>query len=319
VVAGALTRSARTSDLVGRLGERGFVVVAQSTDIHGTLILAERFRAEVPDRLTVNDRELAPTISQGLASLPQDGRTLRQVLQAATQSLEEARSRGGRTIIASQAEAGTIGATPIFGLTAQRKGSVVGEQHRQTPTALIAACQGGEIHGIAIRTQPDACSVCADAARDLYQPDMMLPLPVTGCSSAGGCRCRYTAPAPTGRYGPLPIPAHREPNIEIPRRWNSALYFGSEPKRRCKPEVLAEDLDQYPLLPIGADLLLYEGEVGYLVRAARRVWESVTPASSKVHGPQIPLSAPLRPWLKTIGRLPIFPAEALPFPEEGGL
>jgi len=82
VVAGALTRSARTSDLVGRLGERGFVVVAQSTDIHGTLILAERFRAEVPDRLTVNDRELAPTISQGLASLPQDGRTLRQVLQA---------------------------------------------------------------------------------------------------------------------------------------------------------------------------------------------------------------------------------------------
>jgi len=319
VVAGALTHSARSSDLVGRLGERGFAVVAQSTDIHGTLILAERFRAEVPDRLTVNDCELAPTISQGLASLPQDGRTLRQVLQAATQSLEEAHSRGGRAIIASQAEAGTIGATPIFGLTVQRKHAAVGEQHRETLTALTAACQGGEIHGIAIRTQPGACLVCADAARDLYQPDMMLPLPVTGCSSAGGCRCRYTAPTPTGRYGPLPIPAHREPNIEIPRRWRDAVYFGSEPKRRCKPAMLAEYLDQYPLLPMSSDLLLYEGEVAYLVRAARRIWESVTPASAAVHGPRIPLDAPLRPWLKTTGKPPILPAEALPFPEEGGL
>jgi len=319
VVAGALKRSARRSDLIGRLGGRGFVVVAQSTDIKGTLLLAERFRAELPDRLTVGDRELAPTISQGLASMPGDGRTLHQVLNAATQSLEEARSRGGRTIIASQSQAGTIGATPIFGLAVQRRATQAAEQHRATLAALIAAFNESEIEGIAIQTEPGACSVCADASRDLYRPDFMLPLPVTGCNSPGGCRCTYSAPTLTARHGPPPIPALRDPHLEIPRRWNDAARFGSEPKRSCKPELLAEYLDGYPLLPFSSDLLLREGEAVYLARAARRSWEHVTPSSSTVHGPQIPLAAPLRPWLKTIDKLPFLPSEALPFREDGVL
>jgi len=319
VVTGALKRSARRSDLIGRLGARGFGVVAQSTDIKGTLLLAERFRAELPDRLTIGDRAFMPTISQGLASMPGDGRTLQQVLDAASQSLDEARSRGGRTIIASQSQAGTIGATPIFGLAVQRRATEAAEQHRGTLAALTAAFNQGEIEGIAIQTQPGACSVCADASRDLYKPDFMLPLPVTGCNSPGGCRCSYSAPTLTARHGPPPIPALRDPHLEIPRRWSDAARFGAEPKRSCKPEMLAEYLDAYPLLPFGSDLLLRENEAVYLARPARRSWEHVTPSSSTVHGPQIPLAGPLRPWLKTIGKPPFLPSEALPFREEGVL
>ena len=320
VVAGALKRSARGSDLVGRLGSQGFAVVAQSTDIKGTLLLAERFRAEIPDRLTVNEREFTPTISQGLAAMPADGRTLRQVVQAAAQSLEEARSRGGRTIIASQSTSGTIGATPIFGLAIQRRTTEAAEQHRTALSDLTAAFNRGEIEGIAIKTEPGTCSVCADASRDLYKPDFMLPLPVTGCNSPGGCRCSYSAPTLTGRHGPPPIPALRDPNLQIPRRWSDAARFGSEPKRSCKPEALAEYLDSYPLLPFSADLLLRDGEAVYLARPARRSWEHVSPSSATIHGPQLPFSGSLRSWFKSVdGKPPFLPSEALPFREDGAL
>jgi diguanylate cyclase (GGDEF)-like protein len=319
VVAGALKRTVRRSDLIGRMGARGFVVVAQSTDIKGTLLLAERLRAEIPERLTVNDREMTPSISQGLASMPADGRSLRQVLEAASQSRDEARSKGGHAIISSQSQTGTIGATPIFGLALQRRATEAAEQHRETLAALTESFRAGEIDGIAIQTEPGTCAVCADASRDLYKPGMMLPLPVIGCSSPGGCRCTYSAPKLTARHGPPPIPALHDAQLQIPRRFNDAAFFGSEPKRGCKPETLAEYLDSYPLQPFSTDVLLREGEVAYLARPARRSWEHVSPSSATVHGPQIPLAAPLRPWLKTAQKLPFLPSEALPFREEGAL
>jgi diguanylate cyclase (GGDEF)-like protein len=317
VVAGAMLRTARRSDLIGRRGPRGFSVVAQGTDLRGTLLLAERFRAGIPDRLTVDERQVTLTITQGLASMPQDGKTLQEVLVAATDSLDEARSQGGRRIIASRSDAGTIAATPVFGATLQTRQAAAVEQHRADLASLTAAYNRGEITGIAIQTHTGACSVCADAARDLYKPSVMLPLPVVGCNSPGGCRCRYSVPGLTGRDGPPPVPTLDNVKREIPRRWRDAALFGSEPKRSCNAEVLAEYLDAYSLIPFNLDVLPRDGEVGYLRRPARRGWEHVTPASAMIHGPQIPLTQALRPWAKALRKPPFLPPEALPYREEG--
>jgi hypothetical protein len=36
-----------------------------------------------------------------------------------------------------------------------------------------------------------ACSVCLALADRGYQPLKLPPLPIAGCTRAGGCRCRY--------------------------------------------------------------------------------------------------------------------------------
>lgn len=50
----------------------------------------------------------------------------------------------------------------------------------------------GVIDGVAlVAADANACRACAALADMVYLPSRLPPLPIAGCTSAGGCRCRY--------------------------------------------------------------------------------------------------------------------------------
>jgi PAS domain S-box-containing protein len=183
-------------------------------------------------------------------------------------------------------------------------------ERREALTTLTRAHERGEIDGIAIQTHSDACPVCAGAARDIYLPRAIPPLPLVGCISAGGCRCTYGVPGFDPRRRPPPIPAEHATDLQIPRNLRDAALFGSELKGRCRPEDLAGYVDAYPLLPMPADLSVQTGEAVYLLRNGRRGWEQRGFAPTSLP-PRFPLTGPLQPWSRHLDRPPRLPFESL--------
>ncbi|MEX2548033.1 MAG: hypothetical protein WD830_09635 [Chloroflexota bacterium] len=50
----------------------------------------------------------------------------------------------------------------------------------------------GVIDGVAlVAADANACSVCAEVTDRAYLPTQLPRLPIYGCTSARGCRCRY--------------------------------------------------------------------------------------------------------------------------------
>jgi hypothetical protein len=51
---------------------------------------------------------------------------------------------------------------------------------------------GGVIDGVAlVAADSTACPACLSVSDRSYLPSTLPPLPIEGCSRAGGCRCRY--------------------------------------------------------------------------------------------------------------------------------
>lgn len=178
---------------------------------------------------------------------------------------------------------------------------------------LIQAYEAGRLEGIAIRAEAGACPICQAAASDVYLPQLLPPLPIVGCASPQGCRCQYSAPGFDPRRRPPPVPAlNLDPN-DIPRRLHTAARFGADRRGRCSAEELAEYLDAFPLLPIPTEVRLRPGEAPYLVRQVRRGWEQM---AASAPAPRIPLTDPLRPWLRRFDRLPRIDRERIPFQDD---
>jgi hypothetical protein len=50
----------------------------------------------------------------------------------------------------------------------------------------------GGIDGVAlVAADSGACAACLALTDQSYLPSRLPPLPIAGCSRAGGCRCRY--------------------------------------------------------------------------------------------------------------------------------
>jgi diguanylate cyclase (GGDEF)-like protein len=98
----ALKRATRTSDVVARLGGEEFGVLAPETDETEAYLLAERLRAEV--RTTFARETEKMTISCGVASFPVHGITSGELLHAADRALYEAKESGrDRSVVYKQA------------------------------------------------------------------------------------------------------------------------------------------------------------------------------------------------------------------------
>ena len=51
---------------------------------------------------------------------------------------------------------------------------------------------GGSIDGVSlVAFDSNACSACLDVSDVAYLPSHLPLLPIAGCTSARGCRCRY--------------------------------------------------------------------------------------------------------------------------------
>lgn len=319
IAAGVLMHTSRAGDMVGRHGPSSFAILAQDAQQAGAMRLAERIHASLPDQMTVGSQSVRLTASVGIASLPQAGGTLPELLQVAENALREATVAGGNQV--------RIG-SPIARPAAPEGGHIDERGTRQEQLAaqrsiglkrLTQAVERGEIEGIALQALSSACPVCLDAARDLYRPGWAPPLPLTGCTGPVGCRCTYGSPLLDPRRR---LPAAASSGLsagDLPRRLRDAARFGSEPKGSCKPEDLAEYLEVYPVLPLSVEFELLPEEQVYLLRPARRAWEQPSPASAATHGPVFPIAAPAQPWLKTLGRPPQTPNGTLLFKDEGVL
>jgi len=93
MLAEALKRATRTSDVVARLGGEEFGVLAPETDETEGFLLAERLRAEVRAAFARETEKL--TVSCGVASFPVHGISSGELLHAADRALYEAKE-GGR-------------------------------------------------------------------------------------------------------------------------------------------------------------------------------------------------------------------------------
>jgi hypothetical protein len=50
----------------------------------------------------------------------------------------------------------------------------------------------GTIDGVSlVAADADACATCLAVTDRAYLPSGLPPLPIEGCTRAGGCRCRY--------------------------------------------------------------------------------------------------------------------------------
>lgn len=103
--AGAITRSLRDSDVVGRYGGEEFALILPNTDLAGAREVAERCRASVASsRAPTGGGTVGVTASMGIASYPAaDIDTVDDLLRAADQALYRAKAAGRDRVEASVA------------------------------------------------------------------------------------------------------------------------------------------------------------------------------------------------------------------------
>lgn len=325
-LATVLLRTIRSADVVAHYGPRSFAVLAQDAQQAGAWRLAERVQAALPDQIGGLGAGAPYTISIGIATLPEAGTTVPELLCHAEEALSEAAFEEGNQARMCRASALGTGTwleretrTEQRPLPVRRadQGRLAAERNEVLQQA-VAAYQRGEVEGIAIKTDAGACPACLDAARDLYVPRLVPALPLQACTTAGGCRCTYALPAADPRRRPPPVRALAQGTLEIPRALRAAALYGSDPKGSATVEDVASYLDRFPLLPFESDLKLQQGEVVYLMRPARSGVESEGKrGQAAVHGPLFPPGDPFLPWVQTLGKLPSLPGGAAERKDDG--
>lgn len=81
----------RGFDILGRYGGDEFLIILPGTKISDALFIAERFRKKV-------DTESEITVSIGAAAFPDDGDTIKKLIEAADAGLYKSKSRGKNTV-----------------------------------------------------------------------------------------------------------------------------------------------------------------------------------------------------------------------------
>lgn len=98
-VASFLKNYTRKSDLIGRYGEREFVLCLPDTDGKGGMKLAEKLRTLIGD-LVVAEQTLSLTCSIGLAAFPKQSRNVDQLIHFAHKALCHSWLKGGNQALA---------------------------------------------------------------------------------------------------------------------------------------------------------------------------------------------------------------------------
>jgi putative nucleotidyltransferase with HDIG domain len=120
----------RRLDSVARTGGEEFTIVLPETDEHQAYVVAERLRTEVEERFAVGQAPL--TMSFGIATFPDHGRSAEALLEAADQALYSAKALGrNRSVIFNREVASAF--------APQRARGVAGEIQLATLLSLAEA------------------------------------------------------------------------------------------------------------------------------------------------------------------------------------
>ncbi len=95
LLGGVIRRSIRTLDNAYRLGGDEFLVLLPETDYVGAFVVAEKIRSGAEEvGLTAGGGELLSSVSIGLVSCPEDGRSGEELMIAADRAMYQAKSLG---------------------------------------------------------------------------------------------------------------------------------------------------------------------------------------------------------------------------------
>jgi diguanylate cyclase (GGDEF)-like protein/PAS domain S-box-containing protein len=90
---------ARDSDLLARWGGEEFILLLTNTDAIRATHIAERLRAATEENpITVNAQDINVTVSIGVASFPDDGKSTEELISRADEALYEAKRNGRNRI-----------------------------------------------------------------------------------------------------------------------------------------------------------------------------------------------------------------------------
>ncbi|MEW5807439.1 MAG: sensor domain-containing diguanylate cyclase [Acidobacteriota bacterium] len=106
VIGRLLREVVREDDLVARYGGEEFIVALPNTPKMGAIIVAEKIRKMFEDYHFPNQETLPGgkmTISGGLSSFPEDGRSSTDLISHADQALYQAKAKGKNTVVAYEA------------------------------------------------------------------------------------------------------------------------------------------------------------------------------------------------------------------------
>jgi diguanylate cyclase (GGDEF)-like protein len=96
-VAASLRTGSRPGDHLSRFGGEEFVLILPNTDHDRALAIAERLRRNIPRQVFRPDG-VAMTISMGVATAPEDGATLDDLLGRADERLYSAKNDGRNNV-----------------------------------------------------------------------------------------------------------------------------------------------------------------------------------------------------------------------------
>jgi len=97
-LASVLTQQVRSFDVLGRHADDGFMLILPQTGRDGVSEVAERMRGAVERHAFSLCTAGAVTVSLGVASFPQDGADLKDLVAATDRALEQARQRGTNSV-----------------------------------------------------------------------------------------------------------------------------------------------------------------------------------------------------------------------------
>jgi diguanylate cyclase (GGDEF)-like protein len=102
-VADVIRGAIRVTDIASRYGGDEFIVILPETDAPGALRVAEKLRRDIAQlSLPENGQMIRSTVSIGLVSFPDDGRTAAELLRRVDAAMYEAKRRGRDQIVSYQ-------------------------------------------------------------------------------------------------------------------------------------------------------------------------------------------------------------------------
>jgi putative nucleotidyltransferase with HDIG domain len=146
-MADRLYRLMRGSDVPGRYGGDEFVLILPETGMEGAIEFAERLREDMADRpfLTPDGTTVPVFLSCGVATYPDHGRSVAELVSFADANLYVSKQHGGDTITAGpDPQREELGATGLFGVldglvTAVDKKDRYTRRHSESATAYALA------------------------------------------------------------------------------------------------------------------------------------------------------------------------------------
>ncbi len=185
-VADTIRQTIRFTDAAARYGGDEFVILLPETDAAGGYVVGEKLRRDIAAvTLRAADRNVRSTVSVGLVTYPDDGRTIEQLVAAADVAMYESKRRG--------------------------KNRIVGYQTR---TERIATAIDIEVEGDAIAELPTAP---AQDVRTGGDPAPWGAVPVTIEPTTEGTRAPSPAPGPPRSSIPPRSPESQgTPAVEAP-------------------------------------------------------------------------------------------------------